>query len=80
MPLLDQLFTDMPLPTKSLPRFYPVTFQGHCRYYHERGSCCLYFKVSDQHYCTSCPLIDEDERLKRNQEWLEKTILLTELC
>ncbi|PID43049.1 MAG: hypothetical protein CSB48_07045 [Proteobacteria bacterium] len=73
MPLLNSFFAESSLPTKSLPRIYPVTFEGHRRYFHESASCCLYYKVSGG-YCESCPLIDEDERLRKNKECLRKTV------
>ncbi len=73
MTLLNQFFKESSLPTKSLPRIYPVTFKGHRRYYHESASCCLYYKVSED-YCASCPLIDEDERLRKNKECLQETV------
>ncbi len=74
LPFLNEFFSGSSLPVESIPRFYPVTLQGHRRYYHESASCCLYYKVSER-YCSSCPLIDEDERLSRNKAWLQKTVV-----
>lgn len=38
----------------------------------DRTSCCLYYKVEDGEYCTSCPHRPHDERIERIKTWLEK--------
>lgn len=34
-----------------------------------RSACCLYYKGPAKHFCASCPIIPEAERLERNREW-----------
>jgi ferric iron reductase protein FhuF len=56
------------------PRFYPVTHCNVTRIYHRRASCCLYYRLPAGNYYASCPLISQAERVRRNKEWIEKTI------
>ncbi|MET0283470.1 MAG: (2Fe-2S)-binding protein [Polyangiales bacterium] len=56
------------------PHAYEVTHCDVTRVYHRRASCCLYYKVPSGHYCVSCPLITDDERIERNKAWTERTL------
>lgn len=55
------------------PDFYPVTHCGVTRIYYRRASCCLYYRLPTGSYCASCPLIAQEERVRRNKQWIEKT-------
>jgi ferric iron reductase protein FhuF len=59
------------------PRFYPVMHCNVSRIYHRRASCCLYFRLPTGNYCASCPLIPQAESVRRNKEWIEKTVART---
>jgi hypothetical protein len=55
------------------PRFYPVTHFGLTRIYHRRATCCLYFKLPQGNLCASCPLVGQEERVRRNKEWIDRS-------
>jgi hypothetical protein len=54
------------------PAFHAVSHLNKTRIYQRRASCCLYFRLPNTHYCASCPLVSQSERVKRNKEWMEK--------
>jgi hypothetical protein len=54
------------------PAFYPVVHRNMTRIYQRRASCCLYFRLPNTHYCASCPLVSQPERVERNKQWMEK--------
>jgi hypothetical protein len=54
------------------PTFYLVDHLQVTRIYQRRATCCLYFKLPKGHYCASCPLISQDERVRRNKEWIAR--------
>ncbi len=56
----------------SLPHWYFISDQGNNHYFHIRASCCLYFKGKSRHFCASCPMIGEEERIERNRRWVQK--------
>jgi ferric iron reductase protein FhuF len=56
------------------PNFYTVTHRDLTRVYHRRASCCLYYRLPTGNYCASCPLISQAESIRRNKEWIEKTL------
>ncbi len=56
----------------ALPRWYFIRDQGKNHCFHVRASCCLYFKGKERHFCASCPVIDEAERIERNRQWIAK--------
>lgn len=56
----------------SLPHWYGISEQRKNHYFHIRASCCLYFKGKNRHFCASCPVIDEEERIERNRRWIKK--------
>lgn len=56
----------------SLPHWYSIREQGKNHCFHVRASCCLYFKGKNRHFCASCPVIEEKERIERNRRWVQK--------
>ncbi len=56
----------------SLPHWYFISEQGKNHCFHVRASCCLYFKGEKRHFCASCPVIEEKERIERNRRWVQK--------
>jgi len=70
---LDMFFDAAQLPMKMKPEIYSLSHQQTTRLYQRRSSCCLYYKTSTKRlFCTSCPLLDEETRLLRNQVSLQK--------
>jgi FhuF 2Fe-2S C-terminal domain len=54
------------------PTYYLVTHLNQTHVYHRRATCCLYFKLPIGNYCASCPLVSQEERVRRNKDWMEK--------
>jgi FhuF 2Fe-2S C-terminal domain len=68
-----RLFFDLPgFLMGARPTFYLVNHLQITRVYQRRASCCLYFKLPNGSYCASCPLISQDERVRRNKEWIAR--------
>lgn len=56
------------------PTYYLVSHLGATHVYHRRATCCLYYKLPNANYCASCPLISQEDRIKRNKDWIEKAL------
>lgn len=56
---------------KATPDLYEVTDGVTTRVCQNRAACCLYFKGPRRHFCASCPIIPEAERLDRNMDWVK---------
>ena len=56
------------------PFFYPVTYNHVTHLYHRRATCCRYYLLPQGHYCASCPLISQAERLQLNQTWMQHLV------
>ena len=56
------------------PSFYPVTYNNVTHLYHRRATCCRYYLLPQGHYCASCPLISQEERIQRNQTWMQNLL------
>ena len=50
------------------PSFYRLHLRGEELVAMRRGVCCLAYRLSDSPYCSTCPLIPDDERDKRQRE------------
>jgi ferric iron reductase protein FhuF len=71
-----RMFFDEPAFLRGMsPRFYAVTHRNRTRIYHRAASCCLYYRLPSGKYCANCPLISQAERVRRNKEWIEKTVV-----
>jgi hypothetical protein len=55
---------------RALPEVYLVESQGRAGICHRRAACCLYFKAPGAHYCASCPLLPEPDRLVSIRHWI----------
>ncbi len=63
------------------PVLCAVPWSGGQSHLAVRGTCCLYYKVSGQprdpvgeSYCTSCPLRDDADRVRRWSTWLDEQV------
>ena len=72
--LARALFRGNDVIAQSQPRFYPVTYNTFTRMYYRSSSCCRYYLLPDKQHCAQCPLIEEDHRVRRNVEWLRKSL------
>jgi ferric iron reductase protein FhuF len=50
------------------PSFHRLHLRGEELVAMRRGVCCLAYRLSDAPYCSTCPLISDDERDKRQRE------------
>jgi hypothetical protein len=55
---------------RAAPMLYPVAGGRNTRTCQRRSACCLFFKGDARHFCASCPIIPETERLERNRAWV----------
>jgi hypothetical protein len=74
LPWVRQFFAGNDVVAQMQPQFYPVTYQHVTHVYHRGGSCCRYYRIRQGHYCASCPLISQEERLQRQRAWMKHLI------
>ena len=74
LPCVQQFFQGSDVVSQMQPHFYPVTYQHVTHVYHRASSCCRYYLLRQGQYCASCPLVSQEERLLRNQQWM-KTLM-----
>jgi ferric iron reductase protein FhuF len=67
-------FTGNDAVSEMQPQFYPVTYNQVTHIYHRRSTCCRYYLLPQGHYCASCPLISQEERLQRNHLWMQHLV------
>jgi ferric iron reductase protein FhuF len=70
LPYASKLFEGDDVVACMRPTFYPVTYRHVTHVYHRRASCCRYYKLPHGDLCASCPLVGEEERIQRNQEYM----------
>jgi ferric iron reductase protein FhuF len=69
-----QFFAGNDVVSQMQPQFYPVTYQHVTHVYHRGASCCRYYLLRQGHYCASCPLISQEDRLRRQRAWMQHLI------
>jgi ferric iron reductase protein FhuF len=74
LPHLRQLFVGDDVVSQMQPRFYLVTYQQVTHVYHRGASCCRYYLLQPGQYCASCPLLSQEERLRRHIEWMKTLV------
>ena len=72
--LARALFRGTDVIAQTQPRFYPVTYNAVTRMYYRSSSCCRYYLLPNRQCCAQCPLLKEDHRIRRNVEWLQKSL------
>lgn len=70
-PLLDDFFAGDDLVAEMRPTMRAVTHRGETHLYQRRASCCRFYLLPSGSLCASCPLVDDEERTRRNIEWME---------
>lgn len=53
------------------PRLKPVHLGEVTHLYQRRASCCRYYLLPQGNLCASCPLVSDEERHRRNLEWMK---------
>jgi ferric iron reductase protein FhuF len=73
-PDAQQFFAGDDLIAQMKPAFYPVTHHDLTYVFHRRSSCCRYYLLDKRQYCASCPLLSQEERLRRHTAWMKKLL------
>jgi FhuF 2Fe-2S C-terminal domain len=71
LPAVRKFFEGNDLASQMQPDFYPVRYQHVTHVYHRRASCCRYYKLPQGQLCASCPVVSHEERIQRNQAWMQ---------
>ena len=56
------------------PRLHPVTLGDVTHVFQRRASCCRYYLLPKGSLCASCPLVSQEERVRRNVEWMQRLL------
>jgi ferric iron reductase protein FhuF len=56
------------------PRLHPVTLGVVTHVFQRRASCCRYYLLPKGSLCASCPLVSQEERVRRNLEWMQRLL------
>jgi hypothetical protein len=56
------------------PRLHPVTLGAVTHVFQRRASCCRYYLLPKGSLCASCPLVSQEERVRRNTEWMQRLL------
>lgn len=67
-----QVFACDPDVNAAQPALYTIRSAGRVGVCQRRRLCCLWFKGPGRSFCMSCPIIDKNERLARNRNWIAK--------
>jgi ferric iron reductase protein FhuF len=79
LPHVRQLFAGHDVVSQMQPQFYPVTYQQVTHLYHRGASCCRYYLLQPGQYCASCPLLSQEERLRRHTQGMKTLVASREL-
>lgn len=71
--LAEALMQFQPELYKNKPIFYSVSAGTERRIFQKRQACCLYYlNTSERSFCTSCPLISDQDRAERSFQYLSQ--------
>ena len=70
-PVIEDLFDGPDLVSAMRPRLHAVTYGPATHLYQRRASCCRFYLLPQGELCASCPLVSQEERLRRNREWMQ---------
>jgi hypothetical protein len=74
LPIIESLFAGDDDAARMQPRMHAVACGEVVHLYQRRASCCRWYLLPQGELCASCPLVSDDERLRRNLEWMEKQL------
>ena len=72
IPLLEDLCSGDDDVARMQPRLHPVTLGAVTHVFQRRASCCRYYLLPKGSLCASCPLVSQEERVRRNVEWMQR--------
>lgn len=73
-PMLRDFFVGDDEVARMQPRVHPVSLGEVTHLYQRRASCCRYYLLPQGDLCASCPLVSDEERLRRNKEWMQHQV------
>lgn len=71
LPLIEDLMDGPDVVAAMRPRLHAVTHGSVTHLYQRRASCCRYYLLPQGELCASCPLVSQEERFRRNREWMK---------
>jgi ferric iron reductase protein FhuF len=74
LPLMAPFFDGDDIVAAMRPRVDPVTHRGVTHVYQRRASCCRYYLIPGGTLCASCPLVSDEERRRRNIEYMDRLL------
>lgn len=74
IPMMRDFFPGNDEVSQMQPRLHPVSMRGVTHVYQRRASCCRYYLLPQGDLCASCPLVSDEDRLKRNKEWMTQQL------
>ena len=72
LPLVSELCSGDDDVARMQPRLHPVTLGTVTHVFQRRASCCRYYLLPKGSLCASCPLVSQEERVRRNTEWMQR--------
>lgn len=74
LPVIESLFDGNDVVAKMRPRMHAVAYGEAIHLYQRRASCCRWYLLPQGELCASCPLVSDDERVRRNRAWMKKQL------
>ena len=74
IPMLEALCSGDDDVARMQPRLHPVTRGVVTHVFQRRASCCRYYLLPKGSLCASCPLVSQEERVRRNLEWMQRIL------
>ena len=74
LPVIESLFAGNDVVAKMRPRMHAVAYGEAIHLYQRRASCCRWYLLPQGELCASCPLVSDDERVRRNLAWMKKQL------
>ncbi len=74
LPVAERFFDGDDEIARMKPQLNPVSLRGVTHVYQRRASCCRYYLLPQGDLCASCPLVSDEERTRRNREWMEQQL------
>lgn len=70
--IAEHLLSYNPNLYRNKPVFYSVQHGMEQRLFQKRAACCLYYLGPERSFCTSCPLLVDEERVKRSFRYMRQ--------
>ena len=74
LPVIESLFVGNDDVFKMRPRMHAVAYGEAVHLYQRRASCCRWYLLPQGELCASCPLVSDEERVRRNLAWMKQQL------